>query len=129
MPQTSAVKTGLLAPGLHRKPQEFVYQVDRRQSAMKKKTGFTIIELLVVVAIIGVIAAIAIPGLRSAREHADQASAAQSMRTLTTAEYLFYPKANVYGDLNALGADTTIDSVLAAGTKANYRFHIQTSDG
>lgn len=95
---------------------------------MKNEKGFTIIELLVVVAIIGVIAAIAIPGLRSAREHADQASAVQSMRTLTTAEYLFYPKANVYGDLNALGADTAIDAVLAAGIKANYRFAIQTAD-
>lgn len=91
---------------------------------MQKRNGFTLIEILVVVAILGIIAALAIPQLRRARQHADEASAIQSLRTLTTAEYMFYSKSNTYGDLSALGAEAIIDRVLASGAKSNYKFEI-----
>lgn len=91
---------------------------------MKKERGFTIIELLVVVAILGLIAAIAVPSLRRARMHANQASAIQSLRTITTAQYLYERKFQVYGTLADLNPEGTLDPNLASGVKSQYIFNI-----
>jgi prepilin-type N-terminal cleavage/methylation domain-containing protein len=97
--------------------------------------GFSLIELLIVVAIILIIAAIAIPNLLRARMAANQASAVGSMRTILTANITF---SSTWGDgfapnLSVLGgtAGTTvatcsaallIDPVLGAGVKSGYTF-------
>ena len=57
---------------------------------MKKlQKGFTLIELMIVIAIIAIIAAIAIPNLIEARKGSNEAAAIGAMRTLTTAQALF----------------------------------------
>jgi len=56
----------------------------------RKDKGFSLIELLIVVAIILIIAAISIPNLLRARISANEASAASSIRTINTAEVSFY---------------------------------------
>ncbi len=96
--------------------------------------GFSLIELLIVVAIILIIAAIAIPNLLRSRIAANQASAIGSCRVINTAEVSF---ASTYGNgystsLLQLGppsgpvatpsAAGLIDSVLAAGAKSGYSF-------
>jgi len=103
---------------------------NRRKSA---RQGFSLIELLIVIAVILIIAAIAIPNFIRSRERANEAAAAQNLRNISTAEIVY---STTYGigysaDLTKLSgtlltADQNnaglIDSVLAGGLKSGYTY-------
>jgi type IV pilus assembly protein PilA len=114
----------------------------------RKQKGFSLIELLIVVAIILVIAAVAIPNLLRSRMSANEASAVASMRTIVTAEIVYSSTYTVGFAANlvslsdggtpancipptvpAAAAACLIDATLASGTKNGYLFTYSTTGG
>ena len=96
-----------------------------------KQKGFSLIELLIVVAIILIIAAIAIPNLLRSKMAANEASAVASLRTLNTSSVAYsttygsFPTALTQFAPAATPSSTAadlVDSVLATGTKSGYTF-------
>ncbi|HET9180704.1 MAG TPA: prepilin-type N-terminal cleavage/methylation domain-containing protein [Candidatus Angelobacter sp.] len=105
-----------------------------------RASGFSLVELLVVVMVILVITAIAIPSFVQARMKANEASAVNSMHTIQTAEFLYseaYPDHGYAKKLADMGGDASdcksptpssacllMDGSLVAGYKSGYVFNI-----
>src|SRR5215469_13056602 len=103
-------------------------------------SGFSLVELLVVVMIIVLVVAIAIPNVTKARMRANEASAVASVKTIQTAELMYsnaYPLVGFAGNLVDLGSHGTncqntsktnacliMDDALTSGLKSGYTFQV-----
>ena len=102
---------------------------------LRKRRGFSLIELLIVVAIILIIITIALPKLSRARMQSQEVAAIAAIRTLHTAQVQFYSTYNRYavslaelgppasGSANASAADL-IGNDLSGGEKSGYKFTV-----
>jgi type IV pilus assembly protein PilA len=102
---------------------------------MRNRNGFSLIELLLVVAVILIISAIAVPNFLRSRQRANESSAVASIRNINTAAVTYsmtYPDMGYPATLAALGGANPcsatsaqaclVDDFLAQGTKSGYTF-------
>lgn len=102
---------------------------------MKNQKGFSLIELLLVVAVILIISAIAVPSFLRSRMRANEASAVASLRSIDTAAVTYsvsYPNLGFPAQLNLLGgaepctaspaSACLVDDTIAQGAKSGYAF-------
>src|ERR1022692_3897671 len=89
---------------------------------MRRQKGFSLVELLLVVAVIMIIAAIAVPNFMRARMAANESSAVASLHNVDTAQVAYaetYPLSGFAPDLNTRGPGTSGGSSSSSSTNAS----------
>src|SRR4051794_33925582 len=107
----------------------------------RQRRGFSLIELLIVIAIILIIITVAVPKYQSAMKFARETAVMEGIKTIHSAEQLYYSTYGKYAtSLTELGPPTGgsspspssgdfIDGTLASGVKGGYKFTVSANNG
>ncbi len=93
-----------------------------RLANKKSQSGFTLIELMIVVAIIAIIAAIAIPALVNSRKSANEAAAIGALRNMSYSQEQYRTRLGSYATLAELEAAAYLDDSFTAGVRQGYSY-------
>ncbi len=88
----------------------------------RTRSGFTLIELMLVVAVIAILMAMAIPAFYSSRKHANEVSAIASLRAFSTSENVYRLRYGAYATLPDMIAANCVDDSYSDGVKSGYIF-------
>ncbi|MGB6198140.1 MAG: prepilin-type N-terminal cleavage/methylation domain-containing protein [Candidatus Acidiferrales bacterium] len=110
-----------------------ITQTPNQRAGHRIESGFSLVELLIVVAVILIIAAIAIPNFITSKLRANEAGAVENMRTITSADVVYSTtwQSGYAATLATLGGNTAaptqaaaglLDSVLSSGNKSGYSY-------
>lgn len=99
---------------------------------MLRKSGFTLVEMLIVVVIVGIVSIAAIPSLLRAKLNSNESVVQQDLRTVSSAAEIYRSSQQVPvypPNLAALGAENipTLDPAIAAGMQHGYNFELNNS--
>ena len=87
-----------------------------------RRRGFTLIELMVVVAVVAIVASLAIPGFTAARKRANETSAISALKNFITAQSQYRTKNGTFGLLDELVAAGLVDTSFTDHMKSGYVF-------
>lgn len=97
----------------------------------RARSGFTLVELLIVIAVICILASIAIPSMIETRKGANETSAIATLKDVAVAQENFHTRkpGNVYGTMDQLFNAGLLDNVVHSGHKSGYNITISLSGG
>lgn len=84
--------------------------------------GFTLLELLLVLAIIILLASIAVPNLMKARRAANEASAVSTLKLIAGGQLVYRQTQGQYTTLASLNQESIVDNLVGSGIKSGYVF-------
>lgn len=99
--------------------------MNRMRKVFKSKEGFTLIELMVVLAVLGILAAVAIPRFNDMRGKATLVKAKNELKQVQTALELYYAENNSYpaADATLTGTDGILNDYIISGDLTGYAFN------
>lgn len=98
------------------------FGLERGRPRRPGSSGFTLIELMLVVTILAIVATIALPSLLQTRKSANEGAAVAAMRTLSTAQLWYRLRNRVYSDISDLVAAKCLDDAWADFNRDGYTF-------